>query len=445
MDSDPAAATIFFQIFILVLLTLVNAFFAGAEMAVVSVNKNKIKRLAQQGNKKAALILSLSENSTNFLSTIQVAITFAGFFSSASAATGISQILAVRLAAIGIPYGETISVIAVTLILSYFTLVFGELVPKRIALQKAEGFSLLCVTPIYYISIVMAPFIRLLSLSTNGFLRLIGMKSETLEEEVSEEEIKSLLETGQENGVFNDIEKEMITSIFSFDDKKAKEVMTPRQEMIAIDCEKFCDEYLDTILLSRHSRIPVYEESIDTIIGILPVKDLMIQAKAKDFSNIDLKKLLQKPYFVHENLKIDKLFRDMQKKQLRMAILIDEYGGVSGLVTLEDLVEEIVGDIRDEYEKAEPEVTKLAADTYQIPGNTLLYDLNELLHLNLESNCDTISGYLIEQLGYIPETSQLPITLTTAQAAFTITDMTDRVITSATARILPQVSESENE
>lgn len=441
MDSDPVARTIIVQIFIIVLLTMVNAFFAGAEMAVVSVNKNKIKRLASQGNKKADLILSLSENSTNFLSTIQVAITFAGFFSSASAATGISQVLAKQLNGIGIPYSETLSVIVVTVLLSYFTLVFGELVPKRVALQKAESFSLLCVTPIYYISIVMAPFIRLLSMSTNGFLHLIGMKTETLEEEVSEEEIKSLLETGQETGVFNDIEKEMITSIFSFDDKKAKEVMTPRQDMIAIDCTKFCDEYLDTILQSRHSRIPVYDESIDTIVGILSVKDLMIQAKAQNFSNLDLKELLQKPYFVHENIMIDKLFKDMQHKQLRMAILIDEYGGVSGLVTLEDLVEEIVGDIRDEYEMAEPEITRLAPDTYLIPGHTLLYDLNETLHLHLESNCDTLSGYLIEQLGYIPEKSQLPITLDTTEVTFTVTDMNDRVITSATARVLSPVSE----
>lgn len=436
MDSDPVSKTIVFQVFILVFLTLVNAFFAGAEMAVVSVNKNKIKRLASQGNKKAALILALSENSTNFLSTIQVAITFAGFFSSASAATGISQVLATHLTAFGIPYSETISVIIVTLLLSYFTLVFGELVPKRIALQKAESFSLLCVTPIYYISIVMAPFIRLLSLSTNGFLHLIGMKSESLEEEVSEEEIKSLLETGQETGVFNDIEKEMITSIFSFDDKKAKEVMTPRQDMIAIDHAKFCDEYLDTILQSRHSRIPVYDQSIDTIIGILPVKDLMIQAKAQAFFKIDLEPLMQKPYFIHENIKIDKLFKDMQQRQLRMAILIDEYGGVSGLVTLEDLIEEIVGDIREEHETAEPEITKLSPDTYRIPGHTLLYDVNKTLHLHLESNCDTLSGYLIEQLGYIPETVQLPITYTTSDAAFTITDMSERVITSATVQLL---------
>lgn len=443
MDSDPAARTIIFQLLFLLFLTMVNAFFAGAEMAVVSVNKNKIKRLSSEGNKKAALILSLSENSTNFLSTIQVAITFAGFFSSASAATGISQVFAGRLNSLGIPYGETAAVIIVTLILSYFTLVFGELVPKRVALQKAEKFSLFCVMPVYYISVIMAPFIRLLSLSTNGFLHLIGMKSETLEEEVSEEEIKSLLETGQETGVFNSIEKEMITSIFSFDDKKAKEVMIPRQDMVAVDISKFCDEYLDAILKSRHSRIPVYDKNVDTVIGILPVKDLIIRAREKAFSDIDIRELLQKPYFVPENQKIDKLFKDMQKNQIQMAILVDEYGGVSGLVTLEDLVEEIVGDIWEEYEEAEPELVQLDKNTYRIPGNMLLYDLNEELRLHLDSSCDTLSGYLIEHLGYIPDEAELPLTVETEEAVFSITGMSDRVITFSTVEIKNRANTAE--
>lgn len=435
MDSIPDTQAIIFQILFLVFLTMINAFFAGAEMAVVSVNKNKIKRRAQEGNKKAALILTLTENSTSFLSTIQVAITFAGFFSSASAATGISQVLAEQLTASGIPYSSTLAVVVVTLLLSYFTLVFGELVPKRIALQKAESFSLLCVKPVYYISRIMAPFIKLLSLSTNGFLHLVGMSSESLEEEITEEEIKSLLETGQEAGVFNQIEKEMITSIFSFDNKKAKEVMTTRQDMIAMDISKYSDEYLDNILKSKRSRIPVYDKNVDSIIGILSVKDYIIRARETNFTDKEILSLLQKPYYVPENQKIDKLFKEMQKKQLRMAILIDEYGGVSGLVTLEDLIEEIVGDIWDEYDEIEPDIAKLGPNTYQIPGSMQLYDLNEMLHMGLDSSCDTLSGYLIEQLGYIPTTDHLPITLDTPQAVFTITSLRERVITSAKAEI----------
>ena len=210
METDPGAAQIAAQILLLIALTVMNAFFSGAEMAVVSVNKNRIRMLADGGNKKALLIQKLSEDSTGFLSTIQVAITFAGFFSSASAATGISQVLGVKFYSLGIPYGRSLAMVVVTILLSYFNLVFGELVPKRIALQKAEKFSLFAVGPIYAISKVMGPFIRLLSMSTNGILKLIGMKTENLEEEVSEEEIRSMLQTGRESGVFNKIEEEMI-------------------------------------------------------------------------------------------------------------------------------------------------------------------------------------------------------------------------------------------
>ena len=238
MASDPGGNAIAMQLLLLVLLTLVNAFFAGAEMAIVSVNKNKIKMLAEKGNKKARLIEGLFDDSTKFLSTIQVAITFAGFFSSASAATGISQVLGGWMAQYGIPYSSTIAVVLVTIILSYCTLVFGELVPKRIALQKAEQFSLMCVQPILVISRVLSPFIKLLSLSTNGFLRLLGMKTENLEEEVSEEEIRSLVHSGRASGVFNDTQTEMIDSVFTFDDKTARDVMVPRQEVVMLDMDE---------------------------------------------------------------------------------------------------------------------------------------------------------------------------------------------------------------
>lgn len=368
MDSGPITQAIIFQLLFLVFLTMVNAFFAGAEMAVV----------------------------------------------------------------------------VVTLILSYFTLVFGEPVPKRVALQKAEKFSLLCVTPVYYISVIMSPFIRLLSLSTNGFLHLIGMRSDSLEEEVSEEEIKALLEAGEENGVFNAIEKEMIASVFSFDDKKAKEVMTPRQDMVAIDISKFNDEYMDAVLQSKRSRIPVYDKTMDRIIGILPIKDYMIKAKERSFSDVNPEELLQKPYFVPENQKIDKLFQSMQKNKIRMAILVDEYGGVSGLVTLEDLVEEIVGDIWDEYEEIEVDITAVSPNTYHLTGNLPLYDLQETLHLTVESSCDTLSGFLIGQLGYFPAPSELPLSLTAAGAVFTITEINDRVITSATVELINEKTRGEN-
>ena len=407
MDAgDPDGNSILFQLLFLAFLTLVNAFFAGAEMAVVSVNKNRIKVLADEGSKRAALLQTLFEDSTKFLSTIQVAITLAGFFSSASAATGISQVLSGWIAQFGIPYSNTIAVVVVTIILSYFTLVFGELVPKRIALQKAEAFSLFVVQPIYIISKILSPFIKLLSLSTNGFLHLIGMKTENLEEAVSEEEIKKMLETGSENGVFNEIEKEMINSIFSFDDKTAKDVMVPRREVFAIDIEEPLEKILDEILETRHSRIPVYEEQIDNIIGILQVKDVMIEARKKSFEEVDIRALLKEAFFVPDGKSTDELFREMQKTKNRMAVLIDEYGGVSGILTVEDLVEEVMGEITDEHEEEVVELQKIGEKEYLLDGSILIEELNEKLNLKLETeNYDTLSGYLIEELGYIPKDS----------------------------------------
>lgn len=407
MDSgDPGGNSIFVQLLFLAFLTLVNAFFAGAEMAVVSVNKNRIKVLADEGSKRADLLQTLFEDSTKFLSTIQVAITLAGFFSSASAATGISQVLGGWIAQFGIPYSNTIAVVVVTIILSYFTLVFGELVPKRIALQKAESFSLFVVQPVYMISKILSPFIKLLSLSTNGFLHLIGMKTENLEEAVSEEEIKKMLETGSEHGVFNEIEKEMINSIFSFDDKTAKDVMIPRRDVFAIDIEEPLDEILDEILETRHSRIPVYEEQIDNIIGILQVKDVMIAARKKSFEEIDIRSLLKEAFFVPDGKTTDELFREMQKTKNRMAVLIDEYGGVSGIVTVEDLVEEVMGEITDEHEEEVVELQKIGEKEYLLDGSILIEELNEKLNLKLETeNYDTLSGYLVEELGYIPKDS----------------------------------------
>lgn len=428
MESDPEAAKIASQIILLIALTMLNAFFAGAEMAVVSVNKNRIKMLSDQGNKRASLILQLSEDSTRFLSTIQVAITFAGFFSSASAATGISQVLADKIEVLGIPYGQSLAMIVVTFILAYFNLVFGELVPKRIALQKAEKFSLMAVKPIYMVSRVLGPFIKLLSLSTNGVLRLFGLKTNNLEEEVTEEEIRSMLQTGRESGVFNKIEQEMITSIFLFDDKRAKEIMVPRQDIIAVDIDEPFETNLAEILGSRHSNIPVYEEDIDNIIGVLSIKDFMIEVHEHGSKQFNIREIMKKPYFIPEHKKTDELFQEMQKNKINMAILVDEYGGVCGLVTMENLIEEIVGDIHEEYDDEEPELTEVKPHVYQVSGRILLYDLDRVLHKEIESSCDTLSGYLVEQLGYIPEQDQVPMEMDVEGVRYTILSMDGKAI-----------------
>lgn len=404
--EDPAGSNIFLQVLLLVFLTALNAFFSCAEMAIVSVNKNKLNMKAEQGSKKAKRVLDLISEPTKFLSTIQVAITLSGFFASGSAATGISKHLGVVLSNLGVPYGAKISFILVTIVLSYFTLVFGELVPKRVALQNAEKISMIVVAPIQVVSKIASPFIKLLSFSTNLILRILGMHHERLEEQVSEEEIRSMIEAGQENGVFQKYEKEMIESIFEFDDKLAEEVMTPRIDVFAIDINDPITDYLDEMLETRHSRIPVFDGEIDHIIGVLYIKDLIVQARKVGFERVNIKPLLHKPYFIPETKNIDELFKELQMSRQYIAILIDEYGGFSGIVTVEDLVEEVMGPIDDQGDEEEPKIEKIGEDTYLLEGLVMLNDLNNRLHLDISTEShDTISGFLLDYIGMIPDES----------------------------------------
>ncbi|MBN1053532.1 HlyC/CorC family transporter [Clostridium botulinum] len=403
MQPEAGSVNITSQIILIVILTLVNAFFASAEMAIVSLNKNKIKLLAEEGNKKAITLLKLMEEPTKFLSTIQVGITLAGFFNSASAATGISQDLARYLSGLNVPYSNKIALIIVTVIISYITLVFGELFPKRIALKKSEAIAMFSVRPILYVSKITAPFIKLLSASTNILVSLAGLDKEGLDEKVSKEEIKSLVEVGQEHGVINETEKEMINSIFEFDDKLADEVMTPRTEVYLINIDKPLEEYLDELLEEKYSRVPVYEEDIDNIIGILYMKDFILEARKHEFENVNIREILHSPYFVPETKNIDDLFNELKSYKKHMAILIDEYGGFSGIVTIEDLVEEVMGNIDDEYDEEECFIQKIDSNTFIVNGLMPIDDLNDCLHIQLVSDeCDTISGFLINIMGKIP-------------------------------------------
>ncbi len=413
MDADPAGNQIIFDLCILLFFTLMNAFFAGAEMAVVSVNHNRIRSLAEEGNRKAVVIQGLFEDSTKFLSTIQVAITFAGFYSSASAASSISPVLGAWMEQRGIPYSMALASNGVTLLLMFLNLVFGELVPKRIALQRAEQFCMITVMPIHYISKILSPFIKLLSLSTTGVLKLLRMKTEDEEEIVTEEEIKAMLKMGAESGTVEDSEREMINSVFSFDDKSARELMVPRRDVFAIDIGEPQEEMLDAVLESRHSRIPVYEETVDNIIGILHVRDVIRQMRKKPEETVDIRMLLREAFFVPDTKDADDLFRELQSSRRHMAVLVDEYGGCSGIITVEDLVEAIMGDIHEEDELAEPEIRTLSDGKYLVDGSMLLEDLNEELSLSLASeNYDTLSGYMIENLGYIPKEKECAIVQT---------------------------------
>ena len=446
MDPDPSMS-LAVQLLFLALLILINAFFASAEMAIVSVNKNKIKVLAQEGKKKAKLLLKLYEEPNKFLSTIQVAITLAGFLSSAVAATSMSDDIAVFLSKFGIPYETQVAVVLVTLVLSFITLVFGELYPKRMALQYSERIALFCVKPIIFISKMSKPFVWLLSASVAFLLRVTGVKDTNIEEQYSEEEIRSLLEVGQETGLIKETGKEMITSIFEFDDKLAYEVMTPRTDVYMININDSLSDYVDELLEERFARVPVYEKDSDNIIGILYMKDFMIEARKHGFENVDIKSLLRKPYFVPESKNIDDLFRELQQSKVHIAILIDEYGGFSGIVTIEDLIEEVMGNIDDEYDDSEAKLEKLDENTYLIDGQYYIDDLNDELLLNLESEeHETIGGLIIDLLGEIPDEDETEERIVELEnCTFKIESVKDRRIDKVKLHIAPEPANPGNE
>lgn len=409
MESDPALNISLMAPFILIaILTLINAFFASAEMALVSLNKHKITLLAQQGNKKAKLLVKLLKEPTKFLSTIQIVITLAGFLSSAYAATGISYNFAVYLNKFNVPYSGQISLIAITIGLSYISLVFGELFPKRIAMQNSEAIAMFSVVPILYASKIATPFVMLLSASINILIKITGLDGNDLNEKVSKAELRSLVGIGQKDGIINETEKEMINNVFEFDDKLVYEVMIPRTEVFLININDPVKDFLDELLEEKYSRVPVYEDDIDNIVGILYMKDFIIEARKNGFENVNIKNILHSPYLVHESKKTDVLFKELQSSKHHMAILIDEYGGFSGIVTIDDLIEEIMGDIKDEYDDDEPFIKKIDDNTYIVSGLLPLDELNDYLNLKLVSNdFNTIGGFLIGIMGYIPIENEL--------------------------------------
>ena len=392
------------QFIVIVALTGINAFFSSAEMAIVSINKNKLKILVEEGNRKAIMLENLMKEPSKFLSTIQVGITLAGFFASASAATGLSQYLSIYLRKLGIPYSGQISMILITFVLSYITLVFGELIPKRIALKSSEKIALSSVGTIVTVSKIFSPFVKFLTFSTNIVLTALKMKEDNIEEKVSKEELRSLVEVGREHGIINEVEKEMIENIIEFDEKVAREIMIPRTKVFLIDKNISVDELFEKKEVEVYSRIPVYEDEADNIVGILFMKDLMIEAYRKGFQNVKLSEIIQEAYFVPETKNVNELFNEMQSEKKHIAILIDEYGGFSGIVTLEDLIEEVMGNISDEFDADDSSIKKLSANKYLINGELSLNDLNDYFHIELESkHYDTLSGLLIEHMGYIPE------------------------------------------
>ena len=435
MSSD--AGPLWGQIILLAVLIAVNAYFAAAEMAIVSVNKNRIRTIAQEGNRKAEALLKLIDDPNKFLSAIQVVITLAGFLTSAEAAVSFSDDMGVFLESFGIPYGQEISVVIVTLILSFFTLVFGELFPKRLAMLHADAIAMGVVKPILFISAVFKPFVWLLSITVTIMLKICRQRTDVTYVEYSEDDIVSMLEAGQESGELKEEGKKMITGVFAFDDMLAYEVMTPRTDVFSIDINAPTEEYIDELMELRYSRIPVYEDDSDNIIGILYIKDYLIKAREDGFDNVDFRSILRKPYFVPETKKIESLFFELQTTKQHIAILIDEYGGFSGIVTMEDIIEEVMGDIDDEYDKEEPEIQKIDDMTYVMDGRMDLDDIDEEIGINLESdNSETIGGFIIDILGEIPDENDVGKEIDFENYRFRIDSIRERRIEQITMNIM---------
>ena len=416
------------QVIVLAILILINAFFAATEIAFISINDAKIEKQAKEGNKKAKQIKKMLREPSKFLATIQIGITLAGFLSSAFAADAFADDLAPmlqNLMPLGLAAWRNISIILITIILSYFSLIFGELVPKRLAMRNSEKIAFGTIGIVRAISIITAPFVKLLTASTNGVSKLFGI-SGTDEETVTEEEIRMMVDVGEEKGSIKEEEKELINNVFEFNDKVVSEIMIHRKDIYAIDINSDIDNILKELDEYKYSRIPVYEENIDNIVGMLFIKDLLANVKKKE--KVKISKIIREPYFVSENKPIDELFRDLQKNKHQLAIVLDEYGGTAGLVTMEDIIEELVGNIFDEYDEEEKEFEKIDDNTFLISGSVSIHDLRKILGVEIpEGEYDTLSGYLIELLGRIPSDDEKPV-IETKRVTYKIEDYEEKRI-----------------
>ena len=406
--------TIVFQLLVQIILILINAFFAATEIAVISLNANKLRKLEEEGDKLAPKLLHMVEDSSGFLSTIQIAITLSGFLGAAFAGDAFAEYLTAWLLSlgVGIPASvlDTISLVVVTIILSYFTLVFGELVPKRIAMQKSMEMARLSCRVVSAIATIAKPVVKLLSLSTNGVLRLLRMRTDVEEEQVTEDEIRMMIDLGNESGSINEDEKELLHNVFDFSDQTVSDVMTHAADVESISVDATREEVLDTIRSTGLSRFPVYGEDESDILGVLNTRDFLVDWVSDGTKSV--RDLMRPAYLVPESLSADDLLRDMQIKKIHLAVVLDEYGELAGVITVEDLLEEIVGNIYDEFDPAEPqELEQLGENLWRVSGSLSVEDLAEELDMELpeDEDYDTVGGMLLSCLRTIPEDGSRPL------------------------------------
>lgn len=421
MHPDPESQSLLFQIGLLIVLTFINALFSGAEMALVSTSRARVEQRAAEGDKKYQQLLDILNQPSNFLSTIQIGITLINILSGASLADTLASKLAPLLG--NTATAKNLATVIILAILTYVSIVFGELYPKRIAQNLKEKYALATVTPLNILGTLMKPFVWFLAASTNVLSRLTPMTFDDDSENMTRDEIEYILNA--ENTALDDNEREMLAGVFSLDELMAREIMVPRTDAFMIDINEDVQENIATILSQNYSRIPVYEDDKDKVLGVLHTKTLLKHAYQEGFEKLNLGSILQEPLFVPETIFVDDLLRELKKTQNQMAILLNEYGGVEGLVTLEDLLEEIVGEIDDESDIIEKDIFQINPHIFIVKGGLTLNDFNEYFETHLESDdVDTIAGYFMAGIGAIPgEKEQIDYEVNTEKDHLTLTSL----------------------
>lgn len=449
--DDPDPGNIIFKLVLLLVLILVNAFFAMSEIAIITLNDTKLKKAAEEGDKKSLSILKLTENPSGFLSTIQIGVTLAGFLTSASASESFSTPLANWLwnvcttGTTATPaWLQSTATVLITIVMSYFSLVLGELTPKRIAMQASEQISYKIVGILLFFKSLFKPVVKLLTVSTNLLVRMLGYDPNASEENVTEEEIRMMVDAGEEKGVIEESQKEMINNIFDFDDVPVLEVMTHRTEMEAVEISDKIEDVVKLGCEKGYSRIPVYEDELDNIKGILYVKDLLPYVGKSMPAGKKISRMMREANFVPESKRCGDLFKEMTEKHVQMMIVSDEYGAVSGLVTIEDLLESIVGNIQDEYDNEEQDFVKVNDTTFNFDGTTNIDEVEEQLDLKFpEGEYDTLGGFIMSELGHIP-TEEEKAEVTFGGYSFKVLEVEERRIETVRAEKLPEQAEPEN-
>ena len=441
------------QLILQFILIFVNAIFACSEMAVVSLNEKKMEKLAEDGNKKAAKLLKMLQNPDRFLSTIQISITLAGFLGSAFAADNIASRLThwlyygVGFTSLGEQALDVLCVIVITLVLSYFTLILGELVPKRIAMKNPEKAAMRLCSVVRFFAVIFRPAVWFLSVSTNLVLKMLRIDPKHQDEEVTEEEIRLMVESSEEDGNIQSDEKEMIENIFEFNNTTASDIMTHRTEMSAIEINDSFEDIINTINETGYSRFPVYENDIDNIIGVLSTRRFLLNVCEQ--SPKTLKELIFEPNFVPESVRADLLFRDMQEKKTHMAIILDEYGGTAGLVTMEDLIEQIVGNIYDETDEQfeDEEIEEIGENLYRMDGSVALDTVEDALDIDFppeDDDLSTLSGLIFSRFTTIPADGETP-ELTIDRLHIKVEEITEHRVVSAVVELLPKEESGEDD